>query len=771
MNPSSLCGLRAWHALLFGLTALASFTNAQIIKSEAEKIPVWDKFGSQVHVTWTSGTRMGINYEPTQNDDAIKYWLNIREPGTYNIWVCHRKYNNRGLVQHAINGVNQGTVFNSYYNATGPTDPNVYQRIHIGTKVFNEPGIKSFELISKGAGTEGGRIISVDYIEVEKVPGTGTPAWEYTDDFENETAGQSPSHWIELNTADEWKVDSTTGSKTYRHPANSTSTVSWLHVFERDVELTARAMAKTSSGKIGLVVRHNHDESGIRAGHDGTKWYIMDRDRQDGPAWELLGSVTEALTLNQWYTLRVVVRGSDVALYVNDMEHPKIFANDDLSHISPGRVGLLAEGREAHFDDIQLQLVNKQGRVQDGVLEYTIQQSSTTNREGASLIVMPNGTLEMVHRGERFYSTDSGKTFTGPVALIWPEATDTESHHQFLRLRPVSGQPARILRMLAEYGGADGNGLRYWGYTWTDGQPQSSWVKGSAPTWTNFPTIVMPGDTVASAQHKNVNDKLTQLSDGKIILATTVRLPDSRHKTVVYYSVNNGFTWTRSTNDTENSTGGAWQSYGEGKVIETTSPNHLRLYVAWNTANYDPAQPDLSSGPRNIRYAESSNGGVSWEFDKSMADFKCARSSLGLCEDFFAATRTYYMVWCYDEVGNAMYPDYGTGPQWPRSRLALARSFDGVNWDYMMDIDRWIGVNDGDDHPVVQFIDPGITTSQNYLYVTAGRSEKDVKPTDPDGAAWQAHNAARLRVYRIDKTKLTPWPARSSDNKKWPDEY
>lgn len=234
-----------------------------------------------------------------------------------------------------------------------------------------------------------------------------------------------------------------------------------------------------------------------------------------------------------------------------------------------------------------------------------------------------------------------------------------------------------------------------------------------------------------------MNDKLSQISTGRIFFVATARFDNGRdlgHKCEIYYSDDGGLSWTQSQNDSSAVT--ALDQYAEGKVIET-SAGTLRLYVPWNESG-------------SVRYAESTDGGVTWTGDHALDQLKNARSSFGLVEDSHAGTPTFYMVWVYN--------DHDDHPKvmFPRSRLALARSHDGVAWDYLMDVERWISDNDNDTNPIVQMIDPGITVGPDHLFITIGRSEKDI-----DGAT---HNDQKLRIIRVDKSKLAPYAS-------WPQEY
>lgn len=735
MVTSFLFRLRGVHAFLC-FAALMPLASAQT--SQFELLPIVEKVGNRPHVSWSDGSDHGVTYQANADNQSIKFWINIPEPGTYNIKVRHRRYGDRGQVQHLINNVNQGSVGNFY--KSGSAD---FVLFDIGNKVFNEPGIKTLELRAVGAGGNGKRFISVDYVQTTLVS-AGPNAWEYEDDFEDETTGQDPSHWIESNDANEWTVDSSTGSKTYMHPANITSTVSWLHVFERDVEVSARVMFKSKmsgSRQVRLLARYNHENACIMAGYDFNpssppRWHIMERQGNDD-SWQQLTPADESqpMQMNQWYEMKLVARGSNVAFYVNDMQHPKLFAKGTSTHLSPGRVGLMADGVEAYFDDVKVQLVHKHGRVQNGVLEYTLRPTDTKIREGATLVAM-DGKIELLHRRERFTSTDNGQTFTGPTGLgSIPD--DRHAHTAVLRLN--SG---KLLKLQGEYdpNEPDSQALRYRARRSSD--EGATWDTGGL-TWTNYR---VGGD--GKSEIIQMNDKLSQTPGGRVFFVATARRYSGSthigHKCEVYYSDDEGTTWTKSAGDTVSWDAAApqWIRFAEGKVIATGTPNELRLITTW-------VSNSLGQPAGTMRYMTSLDNGLTWIEDAAMSSFPCARSSFAVDRDLSAAGLVYYMVWVFNDPAD--HPKL----MFPRSRLGLVKSTDGKNWTYLMDVERWISPDDPDGNPIVQIVDPGIMVTSTHVFVTMGLSDQDV--------AGKTHNAQKLRIVRIDKSKLTP--------RSWPTEY
>jgi hypothetical protein len=221
------------------------------------------------------------------------------------------------------------------------------------------------------------------------------------------------------------------------------------------------------------------------------------------------------------------------------------------------------------------------------------------------------------------------------------------------------------------------------------------------------------------------------------------------HKCEVYYSDDEGTTWNKSAGDTMawDDQAPQWIRFAEGKVIATSTPNKLRLMSTWVSNNLTVAAGEMT-------YMESLDNGLTWSEDKELLPLKCARSSFGVDRDLSAGSLVYYMVWVYNN--DADHPKL----MFPRNRLALAKSTDGENWTYLMDVERWISPDEAEGNPIVQIIDPGIMVTPTHLFITFGLSDMDDPGENQDD---ETHNLQKLRIVRVDKSKLTPRP--------WPTEY
>ena len=558
------------------------------------------------------------------------------------------------------------------------------------------------------------------------------PAAEaYADGFEDEAIDRSPSHWIEHHEFDDWKVARDGHDAVYRHATEDTrSPVTWLHAFEQDVDVSARLKVAglSDAARVGIPVRYNTAESQVFAGYvaaSGT-WQIAERRGAD-TEWEVLAESDPAeLGVDTWRDVRVRAQGGSVTLSLDGAEEP-LLETDRAGHRTPGRVALEATAVDAMFDDVSVTFLSGQGRVEEGVLDYTLGDGDGVYREGASVVELESGEIVIRHADELFRSQDDGETFSPDADHEWPENPFT--HHSFLRLK--SGA---LLTMISETeSGAAGDDPPNRFRAMTSVDEGGTWSSGGT-TWDEFREWP---ENPGKAESIVMNDKLSQSSDGRIFYTVTFRRTIGTkvgHDMEIYYSDDDGDSWTKAEQDSTD-WAGEHDEFGEGKVIEATDGT-LRLLTPYNDED-------------GIMQSISRDGGVTWEGASVTPGLMQARSSFGVARSEEPADGAYFMVWVLNDR-----LDHATGFL-PRSRLALATSTDGINWQYVMDLDRWVGPRAENGQPVVQFVDPGITVTEDYVYVTSGRSEYA-----EDGN----HFGQRLRVYRVDRDSMSPYP-------EWPAEY
>lgn len=74
-------------------------------------------------------------------------------------------------------------------------------------------------------------------------------------------------------------------------------------------------------------------------------------------SWALLASSSGKYDTNKWYHMKVVVKGNNIKVYVDDMNNPKIDYTDNNSPFIHGKVGLRVHYARTHFDNFKVESV------------------------------------------------------------------------------------------------------------------------------------------------------------------------------------------------------------------------------------------------------------------------------------------------------------------------------------------------------------------------------------------------------------------------------
>ena len=489
---------------------------------------------------------------------------------------------------------------------------------------------------------------------------------------------------------------------------NEEATFTWLHAFERNIDYTAKMkLLSGENAKVGIVGRMNSETAYVFAGYDAVvgAWVIESRQGADFLAHNAYSA--PAVLDGNWHILRLVLNENVATLYVDGTA---VVTANGITHVSPGKPALFARDAEVLFDDIDLTLTSCQGRVEKAVA-YSYVLPNGVFTEGGTVLPLNNGELLFLHQTSQYLSLDNG--------LSWEptEWAEIRQHANVLRL--ASG---KILRL--EY--ANVNGSYYFASALSDDEGE---------TWST-PYLIAPhkfNGTTGSASI--MNDKFMQMSDGRIFFSLTYNNVNGRVAHVeIYYSDDEGKTWTKSQTSTLDLTTDT--RFAESKILETSVPGTLRMLTTWSTAGY-------------MQYSESKDNGVTWGELVRMEDFKCYRSSFDVFRD--TETGVSYMVWVYNDV---------------RTRLGLARSVDGINWEYCMDILRqetpvtYNGVH------LNHIVDPFVKVVGDYVVVGTGFAQELGNYEFTDAESDLYHKVQREELYFIKKNEITSygiWPNTNLD--------
>ncbi len=535
----------------------------------------------------------------------------------------------------------------------------------------------------------------------------------FTDNFDDEAVGSSPDYWVEAYAADDWHITSDGAGKSYSAKADD-FTYTRLHVYERDVDFSVKMRFDklTADSDAGLLVRYNEVGAYIRIGYANGQWYLR---FSEGPDFNVytLAEVPYEIKEGTWYSLSVKARKNEIKFYVNGAP---VIESEYVTHISPGPMGMFAENADVSFDDVSVTLVSGQGKVMKGVVDSTF-----WNEEGwlcsGSVFEMKDKTLRYVHSNEavQYVSKDGG--------LTWVREKFTDVTTDCVNIyRLHSGN---LIKMMEEVVG----GTLYH-VTYTSSDEGVTWVRGGklAPhDYKGYGTMIQTIE----------NDKFSQVSNGRLFVSQNYQgnIPSGQpndHMKVfneIWYSDDEGKTWKQSEMSSYDCTDST--HIGETKVIETAD-GALLWITSWNDQGY-------------IIAAESKDNGVTWGDFYNLTQFSCSISSYGIMRDVYADNNTtYYLSWVYNEPISD-----GT----LRSRLCMAKTTDGRNWQFLGDVYRWECnyANSDSSMPINHIVDPFMTVTEDYLFVGSGFSNRRSYGTNGH------HNNQQQKVYRIEKAALVAY--------------
>ena len=517
---------------------------------------------------------------------------------------------------------------------------------------------------------------------------------KFADDFSEDNG-----YWQEENNAGNWFYK----DGTYSINAGDNCDISYVHVYEKDVKLTARfkyTEAKKDAS-VGIVLRYNAKDAYVKAGYDFEtgEWYIDSREGLDFYRVRH-ASVKANLTPDTWYNISVTANEYSAALEING---EKVLETDKLTHATHGRFGFYAENANVSFDDAAAVLFSGNGTVMRDIVHNILPVDSYI--EGGSAWEMNDGSLIYEHHsGNTFKSVDSGKSWEKTEKWITPSG-----YMNVMRLN--NGDFMHIVK----------SGDKWISRTSSD--EGKTWAEGG----------VICATSMGTAGAGNMNDKLFQS-------ATTGRIFYSQNyesKTAIdgryvfcefYYTDDNGKTWTKSETDSWEIEGNEKHArFGECKLLECADGT-IRMYNSWSDHGY-------------ITYADSTDGGKTFGPLKIMSDFPTPRSSMQFVRDPYAENdTTYYMVWVNAENKAEISMN--------RTRLSIAYSTDGKNWEYLGDIWRWDPDNYISLMFIPQIVDPFVQVTKDYVIVGSGISESY------NASSSAPHNDQRQNIWSIKKTSL-----------------
>ncbi len=560
----------------------------------------------------------------------------------------------------------------------------------------------------------------------------------YEDDFEDETVGQNPSHWVEAREADvvtdNWKVVQSENGKAYA-TKKVKNTVTYLHVFDNNPQIKTdiKVSKLSANSKFGFLTRMAPTESYVKVLYDNAKkqWCVVYTQSKAEGNTVVCQEGTFDMKEGKWYSAELIEKGINVLLKIDGEE---ILSFKNIMHDGYGRIGFCAENTEMSIDNFKVELST--GDIpQDGIVDFTMNHEKYAGF--MEIESFDNGkNLLGVATNYLMTSNDSGMT--------WKDVTKDETYSQIYHSNYTS-----LLKM------SNGKYLQICNY--------DDWNVQISEDLIHWETIsmVVPLEEQYNAYgsryaiiHVNTTTEI-ELENGtkRIFCPVAMRKFDDAnsaigHYTVIYYSDDFGYTWQKSETTTKELLPGYTddnnETWAEAKVTKCTDGT-LRIYYTRNKLGC-------------MQYTESKDGGLTWSGLYQVPEIQQALSSSAIFEDPYNPG-TYYM---YCLMGTPRY----AGSLHPRNHSCLLRSTDGKNWEFLMNVE-WMNdyTSQLNGVELYQLLDPSLYITEDYVHITFGRSEYEYSETDAF-----THQGQRVRYVRVEKDKLAAraWDASTIADMRYP---
>lgn len=569
-------------------------------------------------------------------------------------------------------------------------------------------------------------------------------AYHLVSDFKECKNNTLPKFWFVKPGENKWNIS----DGKFCSPLTKNS-LAEIFVFESDCAITCKLSAdKTDSeSNFGVVIRHAPDTAYIKIGYffDKKKWGIIDVPALYDCETSSFFSEEFDFEENREYTIDVTASCFDISLKVDGIP---VLKTDSVRHIGYGKIGLFASNCQLSASYFEANLATATPAL-DNAISYVITKPDTA---AASMQIIETPDNKLI--GVRKVLSEKQLSGEGSEEPIDPDNPDTRG----LFISDNCGLSFHDIPLGGEYKGmcTDGNYqsvLKLKSGKYLQVKISQNMAVQISDDLKNWKTVSHVLENCEGAFFHTQSLCEYEMPNGKtrIFLSLVIRTPRKTnaigvfkgHNSVVCFSDDQGYTWSRSVNGsddfiTESGQGEEALDFAESKLL-MCSDGSMRMY---NTRNIS----------RFLCYSESFDYGKTWQGIHPIKYMQCAKSSFSICEDRYEKG-THYLVWVNS-------PASSRGNVASRIRLSLARSYDGKSWEFLGDVERMcIRYPDnltGLRSPLFQIVDPAVTVTEKYIFITNGIVLHSSKKKKLKGSARAVHHEQRTEVIRIDKSTLTP---------------
>lgn len=541
-------------------------------------------------------------------------------------------------------------------------DGEAYYRVETAAGAVRLYGNGRWMTTFRGEHAEGDRFLAIDaenpvkYISVHD----NHDLYLYEDDFSGRGENDSLDFWMNANT----EPYIAEGNDMVVNGLGTTDAIAELSAYVGDFDLSADVQVAKDKGGVYFLLNRSVTSIYSKIGYNfDTKQYeLVDRS---GSNYTIKKAVDGEFPSGEKVQMRLRVfdtpDGKTATLYVNGNE--VLQCENGLVMGVRGRCGILVDNNVANVSYVSYR---GDAYVNIGMHDTIINVPNTDVLEIGDQIILSNG-------GTRAITTDGGKTWR-------MDAAPSFESFNLLQLRDKDGNPnGKILSMINKQVGVneEGKALRsVFCAMSTDG----------GESYEEISRVTPEGHTVCGA----MPNRVTQGPSGRVYFTDCVEQNESGGITDIYYSDDEGMTWTKS--ETQIGYYNTGSVIAENIVVEMGN-GVTRLY----------SRTDLGQ----LIYFESYDYGKTWSLTKHETPFLTATNCYNIQVDPYNPDHI-YVAWGYDNAN--LHPVI----QQPRTRFGVAMSPDnGETWNYVGTAHE----NNGVDNAMMNL---SINVTKDYLIIGQG---------------------------------------------------
>ncbi len=467
----------------------------------------------------------------------------------------------------------------------------------------------------------------------------------------------------ELSSVDFWQSksmsieESNVGALSFNGSALENAIIE-LNAMPGNVEFSSKVALESCTGGFWLLFNHSISNTYTKVGYNvaNGQYEVVEVQEIYHAKEKTTELVEETIAVkkvdspfNQEVSLNLKTEktkdGKNMTFWANE---EKIFSLDTVSE-RYGNIGFVVSKARGQINEVSYR--------GDAKVVYGVQNEPWRDKTSGTDLIEVGNKLVMASDGKRAVSTDGGKTWKEEDRKDGDSSSvETLSSGKILSVRREVVQQAVTEK---DESGKDVivEPALY--------QHISYISEDNGETWTRQG----PVQTEPALEYRlTMPNRVTQGASGRIYFASCENNDETAGDTVIYYSDNEGWTWTAS------------ETRMDAKEIGFCVQEVVCLDMKVEGTDDYEARAYFRNDLGYIHYFISKDKGVTWDLNTPYkTPFYSALNCFNVQRDPYDTTgKTLFAAWGYDN------PNLAAVPQYPRTRWAVARSTDGgETWEYI----------------------------------------------------------------------------------------